>query len=1007
MTAGKDTPPPLPQALLPLRAVTIEMRFTQATLAGPYHQPGLAGYLKSLLHDTLPAGLWLTATDNAIPRFAVGDRYRFAIYALPNALDALDRILDGLRRAPSAGGDAKAFGPRWRFSRAMDALADDHPTIGRAADLAPLTAETITSEAAYWAQFNPVRLRWLSPVQLLRAKSDRSGKGQERYCRDATDIDGDLLLTRLINSLQGLMHRLGAADSLARPDAQLTLSEGDWFWHGASQISADGSEKPVYGLSGITTLAIGGPDADTLWAWLVLGQHLGIGQRRGFGLGRYRLETAEGLVIGEAPRRRASLLTPALTSGNLENAWRAIADNKRRVDFHNELSDALAENPMADGRSELVKQAQALQRGDYHPPALYGILIPKGDGEHRALAVPPLFDRVLQRAVAQMLNEIIEPLMHAQSFGYRVGRNRMQARDRIQSLVRQGYDWFFEADIDNFFDSVSAERVGHRLQSLLTDDPVIDLILQWISAPVRYQNQTYSRTGLPQGSPLSPLLANLVLDDFDHDLSAAGFQPVRFADDFVIPCRSREQAEAAAERVRLSLAEKGLRLNADQSRVGRFADGLKFLGYRFINDLAVPSPRRRARSAATASTTPAVNPWADLSANAAQQTAPLAIDDPLAAVDPSLDDLDDSVLPLPAAVFEDDPSPATAEPSARPLPDSLEGEAVGEAGSSGTVVIVSTPNTLLHTRDGRLWRQTDDDEDSQLLAPWPQIGAIVLIGFQRITQAAMSRAMDHQAPLYFTDGMGRLRGRLVTTDSMPPALWRQQEAAVQDPQRCLAIARSLVRARIDHQRLVLRRRGIAASAIARLSVLSRDLRRARSLDSLRGLEGQASRFYFERLAAVVPEWVAFHGRNRRPPRDPLNVLLSLGYTVLYCHCETLLHVAGLLPSPGFYHQSHGRHAALASDQMEPFRHLVETTALTVINRRQLKAADFTQTDDGCRLAPAARNRYLTALAHTLSHPMSDRQGNSASAHEHLYAQLQSLVRHIEDPDMAFDAVRLK
>jgi CRISPR-associated endonuclease Cas1 len=145
---------------------------------------------------------------------------------------------------------------------------------------------------------------------------------------------------------------------------------------------------------------------------------------------------------------------------------------------------------------------------------------------------------------------------------------------------------------------------------------------------------------------------------------------------------------------------------------------------------------------------------------------------------------------------------------------------------------------------------------------------------------------------------------------------------------------------------------------------------AADLAELNGIEGNATRIYFGALKAVVPEEYGFSGRNRRPPRDPFNALLSFGYTLLYARVETLIRVAGLYPWAGFYHQPHGTHATLASDLMEPFRHLVERVALTAVTRGELKPADF-RIDPalGCRLAPPALRRYMGLLAERFETPV--------------------------------------
>ena len=969
-TARPDGREPLWQSMPHLYAARFTMRFDKATWVNTYHSASLSAYLKSLLGGNLPPGLWLHAGDEGVPFFQVDDEYTFVMYCLPSGLEPLECIMRGARQRVRGDGDARAFGPRWHCRAIADAFGDRR-NVASVQQLSRLNFEDIESEARLWSLQREVYIRLLSPLQLLKPRLQRPRKGVARFCSDALDLDGALLLQRLRQSIDGLRRRLGFEVPLPAPEAELEILDCDLFWHGSEQLDKRGGQKPVYGLGGIGCCRIDGPDAGTVWLWLALGQYLGIGQRRGFGLGRYRIEGPEGERSGRFPERNASLLRSALGQGNLDAAWEAIRHNKRKAAFERELDRVTFGLPSgADQRTELSAMARRIQTGNYETPLLEGVIVDKPKGGKRALAVPPLLDRVLQRAVAQMLNRVVEPVMYAHSFGFRPGRNRMQARDLIQHLVRSGYTWFFESDIDNFFDAVDPVLIYNRLMSLLPDDPAIDQIMAWITAPVKYQGRVIERGGLPQGSPLSPLLANLVLDDFDNDLVTNGFKPVRFADDFIVPCKSHEEAQRASEVVLASLEEKGLSLNEDQSRVARFSDGLKFLGYRFLNDLAIETRKPRHRKKAEQSPHP--DSWIARIPDDQHKSA--------------------------------DKKREKTEPA--PNPEGAEG--VGEASRVGTLVIVSEPGCVIFTRGGQLWRQSEDS-DARIIAPWPEIGALLLLGYQRFTQAALHRAMNHDVPVYFTDGFGRLRGSLYgALNDGHRLVWLKQLEDCGSVNRAIGIAQELVAARLHHQSQVLRRRGVDESTLRPFKLQQEKAMSAPSLESLRGIEGSATRDYFGILAGLLPDWAGFEGRNRRPPRDPFNALLSLGYTMLYSHTDTLIRVAGLLPTHGFYHQARGRHAALASDLMEPFRHLVEGTALAQINRRQLRDSDFRCDDKGaCRMTDRGRRLFLTSLAERLAGAMTGVDGQSRTGHEHLFEQASRLARSLTEGDAAFTAARLK
>tara|TARA_B100000768_G_scaffold40822_1_gene39683 strand:+ start:149 stop:754 length:606 start_codon:yes stop_codon:yes gene_type:complete len=146
------------------------------------------------------------------------------------------------------------------------------------------------------------------------------------------------------------------------------------------------------------------------------------------------------------------------------------------------------------------------------------------------------------------------------------------------------------------------------------------------------------------------------------------------------------------------------------------------------------------------------------------------------------------------------------------------------------------------------------------------------------------------------------------------------------------------------------------------------------------------------LQLIIPPQWQFTGRNRRPPTDPVNAMLSLGYTLLHSHTDSMLRIAGLMPWSGFYHQTHGSHAALALDLMEPFRHLVERTVLTVIKCKQLSTDDFSQHEtQGVQMSQEAQKIYLTQLEKRFLTPVKVKgQSTGHSLHGHLHEQNVSL-----------------
>ncbi len=563
--------------------------------------------------------------------------------------------------------------------------------------------------------------------------------------------------------------------------------------------------------------------------------------------------------------------------------WRIPQPDQPRLATENE-AESVGEMPL----ERLQLGLDRALRGDYRPPPLFGLVLETASGNLRPLAVPPFFDRVLQRAVAQIINPALESSQYRHSYGYRAGRSRMNARDAVQAASRQGYQWVYESDIADFFDSVDRGRLEVRLRALYGEDPMVDLLLDWMGQPVEYQGQTIARkAGLPQGSPLSPAMANLMLDDFDGDMEVLGFKLIRFADDFVVLCKSRGQAESASRAAAASLAEHGLGLNPDKSRISASADGFRYLGYLFVNDLAVDVSGHKSETQVKPEIPP--NSWL---ARLAGRT-PLPVDGVEISRHSGMDrrnpDCMDAPNPRhPWSLGSGVPCRNDEETlNSTALPPEGEGAKPAKIGAMddlGQMLCITGERATLSTHAGRL--RVERGEQTLHDLPWRNLQAVVLFGSHTLTTPALQAALKQAVPVHFAGAVGGYRGVLWTGRPAEPGcgLWLKQ-----------------------------------ANLFA----------------------------------------------------DPANALLSFGYTLLNGYVETLLHADGLLPWLGFYHQAHGRHATLASDLMEPFRHLVERTVLSAVQRHELKAQDFFIAANGaCMMQKEARRVFFAQLLDRFNTPLA-------------------------------------
>lgn len=544
--------------LLPLRSVVVTLRLLEDSAPAFFHQPALGAFLRFLAGS--PEGfercIRFDAPESGRIGYRAGDYYRFTLVCLAGGEPMLQTLLRNLARLPGSSPKTDRRLP-FRDNCALAALHDAfsvQPVAGFE-ELSAYDFDTLRQEAELWRGLGGLAWQFLSPARLLKTKELRGeAKGEARYCRNRADVDASLLASRLYDALAELLRARGVATPLRPPAPAVDIADGHLFWMDAGYTDAEGSEHTMGGMSGRLQLAFPAPPPAEWLQQAILGQYAGLGQRAAFGFGRYRLESADGAYSYRRGLPAASLLLRAREEGNLAEAWRHVrakqgekhgqVRHEPAQDFGWDEDEEYATEDEAESADEMPLERLQLVldralRGDYRPPPLFGLVLSTASGNLRPLAVPPFFDRVLQRAVAQILNPALESSQYRHSYGYRAGRSRVNARDAVQAASRQGYQWVYESDIADFFDSVDRGRLEVRLRSLYGEDPVVDLLLAWLGQPVEYQGQTIARkAGLPQGSPLSPAMANLMLDDFDGDMEVLGFKLVRFADDFVVLCKS-------------------------------------------------------------------------------------------------------------------------------------------------------------------------------------------------------------------------------------------------------------------------------------------------------------------------------------------------------------------------------------------------------------------------------------------------------------------------------------
>jgi RNA-directed DNA polymerase len=237
-----------------------------------------------------------------------------------------------------------------------------------------------------------------------------------------------------------------------------------------------------------------------------------------------------------------------------------------------------------DLEANVRKLTAALHGGTYEPQAIRRVYIPKpGSNEQRPLGIPTVRDRVVQAAVRHVVEPIFEKEFAAHSYGFRPGRGCKDALRQVDHLLKQGYVYVVDADLQSYFDTIPHGRLLSRLRERIADGRVLQLIESFLTAGIMDGLEEWEpEAGAPQGAVLSPLLSNIYLNPLDHLMAGLGYQLVRYADDFVILCRSQAEAEQALAQVRQWCEAEGLTIHPTKTRIVDVrAEGFDFLGYRF------------------------------------------------------------------------------------------------------------------------------------------------------------------------------------------------------------------------------------------------------------------------------------------------------------------------------------------------------------------------------------------------------------------------------------------
>ncbi|HMN95894.1 MAG TPA: CRISPR-associated endonuclease Cas1 [Phycisphaerales bacterium] len=893
-----------------------------------------------------PDGAMVLAPEQCRVMIRPHDPYAFGLTILgddPSAARLVDALREGLRRAggearPPAGKGAPGSAAKlplrgnFRLLRVEDCVAGrELPEGERPAAIPDSLLERQVERAR---GHDLLTLRFTSPLRIQRPK-DRREVGHSHV--DQGFFDGFQFRRRLFERLSAL--------GMAPPDADRRTGAIDIVENGLTWIDltygggADG-RTALGGSSGRVVIRTRDP---IVVRALVLGQYVHVGQNSRFGFGGYRIEE-----VGADPfecARAVGLLELALRSSDVERAA--------------ELYD------LPSGGLQKLRSAAAAGRHRAGPCVRVAIAKAEGlDAPVRMLAIPPAPDRVLQKALHAALAPALDRFFEDSSIAYRRGLGRHRAARKLREAYERGYRFALHTDFAKFFDSIDHRILENRLLAYLNDVGTVHFIMEAVRA-----GSPREHCGIPTGSPLSPLLANLFLDQFDEEIAKTGALLVRYADDFVLLYRTEPEAQRAHAAAAAAADSLALSLNESKTRLVELGQPFEFLGFRF---------ERRGSGGSWSAT----------------------------------------ALHEPCRVEE--LGWRQADPRRRTLSEavSLPGETRQCALSARSVVLAGPGAASIDARDGELIVRYGDDPGS-VTFPLQRLGELVVLGRVAISARFLGSLASVGASCVVADSSGRHPVELVAGEGVPSSeLIAAQVDCSRDERWQLALSRRLISAKLENHAVLAE--SVACSPTGRASKpmiaetadelrrLARSAAQIDSIESLLGVEGAGAARWYRLFGRLLPGWCDFVRRVAPDADDPGNVLLNLAHTWLHRHCAVALRAVGFAVGLGILHKPRSGFAALASDLHEPFRHVMDRAVLHVI--QGLRPDDFAlarpESPYRISLQPRALRKVMEGLAEAFTMTVAAAgQASPISYAAQIHNGARSLARHLLDRSQVFEPFR--
>lgn len=605
---------------------------------------------------------------------------------------------------------------------------------------------------------------------------------------------------------------------------------------------------------------------------------------------------------------------------HLQAAWHQVQRGSPAAG----IDDVTVELFAGAARQRLHNLHNQLQRERYYASPAKGFMLRKKSGGHRLIGLPTVRDRIVQRYLLQSVYPRFEQVMSDSAFAYRPGFSIYDAVEQVMQRYQYQPAWVLKADIQQFFDNLSWALLLTQLEKLELAPELIALIEQQLKSGLLLRGRFYSPgKGVLQGGVLSGALANLYLHEFDQHCLAADIPLVRYGDDCLAVFPDYLQAHRAQLLMQDWIADLYLHLHPEKTCIIPPGEPFTFLGHNFHDGEVDPPPWQGKQESKTAQKKKALPPSGPpkvcsiVRANGLQKrrTRPLNVDE----------------------YWRD----------------------------SMTTLYVTEQGSYLRVKDQQF--QVMHQRELRCAVPASRVTHVVLFGCCNVSHGAVGLALRRRIPILYLASNGRYFGRLETEGHAQIEYLTQQVYRAAEPEFSVLQARQIIAAKLHNSRVMIQRLNrkrkteLGTKAIGELALLIPKVEAAEAIESMLGFEGQGASLYFRAYASLLKGEFAFEQRTRRPPQDPVNSLLSLGYTLLSQNLHSMVEAAGLHTHFGHIHKPQKNRPSLVCDLVEEFRALVVDALVGyLINSNIFTLEDFTPPDarGGVYLFPDSLKTFL-------------------------------------------------